>query len=86
MGAGFIANGLTDRVNTGYQKAKHSEINSLGNTVSTATNFADLDAEKRNWGTVDIGDLDNWGDIGFLSSGSKVKGARNDAMESLLVA
>lgn len=86
MGAGFIANGLTDRVNTGYQKAKHSEINSLGNTVSTATNFADLDAEKRNWGTVDIGDLDNWGDIGFLSSGSKVKRARNDAMESLLVA
>ena len=86
MGAGFIANGLTDRVNTGYQKAKHSEINSLGNTVSTATNFADLDAEKRNWGTVDIGDLDDWGDIGFLSSGSEVKRARNNAIESLLIA
>jgi hypothetical protein len=39
-----------------------------------------------NFGTVDLGDLDNWGDIGFLSSGSNVKGARAKAGRALLAA
>ena len=85
-GAGVIANGLTDRVNTQYQKAKNAEISQIGDWTSGAEDYRGLQQEMSNFGTVDLGDLDNWGDIGFLSSGSNVKGARAKAGRALLAA
>ena len=78
-GAGLVANGLTDRVNEGYQKAKNAEINTLANWTSAANDYEGLVADMSQFRDVDLGDLENWGDIGFLSSGSKVKEARRKA-------
>lgn len=86
-GAGLIANGLTNTVNKEYQKAVNSQIGDLANTVSTANNAQELDAERRNWGTVDIGDISNWGQEGFVHSifggTSKREKARNMAISNL---
>jgi hypothetical protein len=41
-GAGVIANGLTDRVNTQYQKAKNAEISQIGDWTSGAEDYRGL--------------------------------------------
>lgn len=82
-GAGVVANGLTDRVNEGYQKAKNAEINTLADWTSAANDYEGLVADMSQFRDVDLGDLENWGDIGFLSSGSKVKEARRKAQSAL---
>lgn len=83
---GQVANGFTDRVNTGFQKAKNAEISNLANFTSRATDYNGLTDEMRSFQNVDLGSLSDWGNIGFLSSGSKVKGARNNAANALATA
>lgn len=79
-GLGVVANGFTDKVNRGHQRAVNSQINQIAGTTSNAANYNDLIADRKNWTTANIGKLSDWGSIGFLSSGKNVKGARNNAI------
>lgn len=79
--AGFITNGFTNTVNEEYRQQKLNEINDYGNQLSNATSYESLAADQNemNSQNVELGDLDQWGDAGWFSSGDKRKKARKEA-------
>ena len=83
--AGFITNGFTNTVNEEYRQKKLNEINDYGSQLSNATSYESLAADQNEMSSqnVELGDLDQWGDAGWFSSGSKRRRAREEAARGL---
>lgn len=86
--AGGIANSLTDTVNEQHKNAISKQIGNIASTTSQATEYSGLQADYQKLaGThLDLGDINQWGSAGILSSGRKRQKARQQAVDALEVA
>lgn len=84
--AGAITGGLTDHTNKDYIKSVGNNLSTQNNMVSNANSVEGAIQDLNKIAKMDVGDLKNFGDIGFLSNGKNVKAARASALNAADIA